>query len=314
MRCDLHRHLGGSISTTTVARLLKKPLKKVVKQMTYADGEEFNYDTFFDKFKILDTVEWTQENIRHTIEDVIWRLKSEKIEYSEIKFSVNKYLPYLEMDLEKTILWFANCFDELCSKWGIQIDLILSLKHDMDKAKQIEIGNVIGNDLIAECISGIDIVGNEKYFNVDFYKPIFQRWHDAGKACMAHVGEINKPQNVIDAVNHLHLDRVCHGIATADNKELAKKCRDRLIAFDLCLTSNICTGVANIQDHPINRMLDNEFLITIGTDDPIILDTNYDQEFQLFQEISKLSNEEVKMIQDSAYYFSAREITNRKQK
>lgn len=280
--------------------------------MTYAAGEAFNYDTFFNKFKILDDIEWTLDNIENTIEDVIWRLKQESIEYSEIKFSVNKYLPYINMDLEKTILWFAECFDKLSSKWGIETDLILSLKHDMDKNQQIQIGNVINNDLIAECIAGIDIVGNEKYFDVQFYKSIFQRWHDAGKACMAHVGEINKPQNVIDAIQHLKLDRVCHGIAAANDKELAKVCRDNLIAFDVCLTSNVCTGVANVDDHPVVRMLENGFLITVGTDDPIILDTNYDKEFKIFQEICGLTNEEISAIQNSAYMFSAREISARK--
>jgi len=280
--------------------------------MTYNESDEPNYDSFFNKFEILNSIVWTKENIRKTIEDVVWSLKKEKIDYCEIKFSINKYLPYLKMSKEEIILWFANCFDELCSKWGIQIDLILSLKHDMDKENQITTGYTINNDLIAECISGIDIVGNERFFDVEFYKPIFQRWHDAGKICMAHVGEINKPQNVIDAIDKLNIDRVCHGIAVADDKELAKKCRDNMVSFDICLTSNISTGVTNISDHPVTKMLENGFLITIGTDDPVILNTDYDKEFELLKTISKLNDQEIKLIQDSAYHFSAREITKRK--
>lgn len=314
MKADLHRHLGGSISCNAVASLKNMSLDNVRKLMTYSDGEEFNYDTFFDKFKILDDVEWTLDNISHTIQDVVWQLKSESIEYAEIKFSVNKYLPYLGMDLKDTILWLANCFDEICSRWDINVDLILSLKHDMDKKVQTEISNTIHNDLIAECIAGIDIVGNEKYFDVEFYKPIFQKWHDAGKACMAHVGEINKPENVRNAIEHLHLDRVCHGIAAADDKELAKISRDKLIAFDICVTSNICTGVASKNNHPVNKMLDNGFLITVGTDDPVILQTNYDKELAIFQEITQLSDDEIQLISGSTYSFSAREIIKRKQK
>lgn len=315
MKCDLHRHLSGSISCPTVSQLSNMPIEKVVKLMTYSDDDENDYKSFFKKFDIFNKIEWTRHKIKHSIKDVIWQLKQEKLDYAEIKFSINKYIPYIDMDIKDTILWFANCFDEIGAHWGIEIDLILSLKHDMNKNVQIALGNTIENDLIAECIAGIDIVGDETYFDVDFYKPIFEKWHKSNKICMAHVGEINKPSNVVNAINKLNLDRVCHGLASADNKDLAKLCRDRLIPFDICLTSNIKTGiVSDINNHPILKMLDNGFIITIGTDDPSVFGTNYNKEVELFKKICKLNNEESDTILNSSYMFSAREIIKRKQK
>lgn len=312
-RYDLHRHLGGSISCSTVAKLMNINLLEASKLMTYSKNDCNDYKSFFKKFDILNKIEWTRNRIKKSIEDVIWQLKSENINYSEIKFSVNKYLPYFDMDIRSAILWVSNCFEEISSKWGIEIDLILSLKHDMKTDMQQRLGDMIDDEIIAECIAGIDIVGDESYFNVDFYIPIFEKWHKSGKVCMAHVGEIEKPDNVINAINKLNLDRVCHGIASADNKDLAKLCRDKLISFDICLTSNLKTGVVtNINDHPILRMIENGFLITIGTDDPVILDTNYDKEVELFKKICRLDDEEADMILESSISFSAREIIKRK--
>jgi adenosine deaminase len=314
MKADLHRHLGGSIPYEAVAKFKNMPLDDVKKLMTYSDGDEFTYESFFEKFKVLDDVEWTLDNIDHTIRNVIWNLKKEQIDYAEIKFSVNKYLPYINMDVEKAILWLACKFAEHSETWGIEVDLILSLKHDMDKDIQKKIADSIFNDNIAEAVSGIDIVGNENFFDEVFYEPIFQNWHDAKRVCMAHVGEINKPENVYLALDRLRLDRVCHGIAVADDAELAKKTRDRLISFDLCLSSNIHTGVANAVDHPVKKMLDNGFLITIGTDDPVIFDTTLDNEFELLKNIAGLTDDEISMIGESAMNFSAKEIIGRKQR
>jgi adenosine deaminase len=311
--CEFHRHFGGSISIETVSKISGIPLNEVRRSMVFdPQNDNLGYKSFFKKFNILDNISWNYENISLTVQDVVWKLKQEGIQYAEIKFSVNKYLKHINTPLEDFILWFANEFETFSSSVGITVDLILSLKHDMDKNLQIKIGNVIKNDTVAECIAGIDIVGDEHYFNVEFYRPIYENWHAAKRVCMAHVGEINRPQNVIDAINILKLDRVCHGIAVADNKELAKMTSDKLISFDVCLTSNLCTGVATIGNHPVKRMIENGFIVNIGTDDPVIVDTNINAEYDFLKKETGLSNKDINKIKNSAYNFSAQEIIKRK--
>lgn len=292
--------MGGSISCKTISEISGIPLKEVINRMTYANDTNHNYDSFFSKFTILDEIEWNLATIEHSIADIVWHLKKEGIDYAEIKFSINKYLPYIEMSDEDLILWMIYKFDEYSTKWGVTIGPVLSLKYEMDKNKQKKIADCIKNDLIAEYISGIDLVGNENHFDPNFYAPIFKNWHSAGCICMAHVGEINKPQNVIDAVYKLKVDRICHGIAAADLKDLAKYTRDNLIAFDICLTSNTMTGVAPLRGHPVSKMLDNGFLINIGTDDPVVLGTTLDQEYEKLALEARLSENDINSIMESS--------------
>ena len=317
MLCETHRHMGGSISVDTVSKISGIDIKKVNKLMTFGKNEKLSYKSFFNKFKILDNIEWNHDNISLTIQDVVWGLKKEGIDYAEIKFSINKYLKYLKSKNEsitKFVLWFISEFEIHSSNLGITVDLVLSLKHDMDKDVQLKISDIINNDLVAECIAGIDIVGDENYFDVDFYKPIYKRWHSAKRVCMAHVGEIDKSQHVIDAINILNLDRVCHGIAVADNKELAKMTSDRLISFDVCLTSNFCTGVAKRGKHPVNEMIKNGFIINVGTDDPAIICSNISNEYDVLKNETGLSNNDIEKIKNNAYNFSAQAIIKRKMK
>jgi adenosine deaminase len=313
MLIDIHRHFCGSISIETVSKISGISLNEVRKLMVFdPQNNNLGYKSFFNKFKIFNDIKWNYDNISLTIQDVVWRLKQEGIQYAEIKFSVNKYLKYINTSIEDFVLWFANEFETFSSSVGITVDLVLSLKHDMDKNLQKKIGNVIKNDIIAECIAGIDIVGDEHYFDVGFYKPIYENWHAAKRVCMAHVGEINRPQHVIDAINILKLDRVCHGIAVANDKELAKMTREKLISFDVCLTSNLCTGVATLGNHPVKKMIENGFIVNIGTDDPIIVDTNINEEYKFFKKETGLSNSEINKIKNNAYNFSAQEIIKRK--
>lgn len=311
--CETHRHFGGSISVETVSKISGINLDIVKKSMVFdPHSDSLSYKSFFKKFKILDDIKWNYDNISLTIQDVVWGLKREGIQYAEIKFSINKYLKHIDVSIDEFVLWFIHEFEVHSSNIGITVDLILSLKHDMDKNIQKKIGDVIKNDLIAECIAGIDIVGDENFFDVDFYKPIYKRWHDAKRVCMAHVGEINKPQHVIDAINILKLDRVCHGIAVADNKELAKMASDKLISFDVCITSNLCTGVATYGKHPVKQMIQNGFIINIGTDDPTIVSTNITAEYEHLKKETGLAKADIDKMKGNAINFSAQEIIKRK--
>jgi adenosine deaminase len=309
---EVHRHFGGSISPYTVSKVSGIPLELVRKQMVFGVGDRCDYSSFFRKFHVLDNIEWDYVRISLTIQDVVWGLKREGIKYAEIKFSINKYLKFIKTSINEFVLWFVNEFDIYSSYVGVTVDLILSLKHDMDRKSQVDIGNLVKNDLIAECIAGIDIVGDERKFDVDFYKPIFDLWHSAGRVCMAHVGEIDKPQHVIDAINILKVDRVCHGIAVAGDKEIAKISRDRLISFDVCISSNFCTGVAKRGKHPVKEMLRNGFIINIGTDDPTTFNSNICNEFRLLKSESGLSDGDIALIRDNTINFSAQEIIKRK--
>lgn len=314
MKIDCHRHLSGSISPETVARVAGLDSEIVRDIMVYQPGDEHDYKAFFPRFKFLNQVEWTPYKIDLIIQDFIWYLKKEGIEYTEVKFSLDKYIGHLDMPYKDMFLLFAKLFDTYCSHWGVVVDLTLAIKHDGDKQIQKEICEIIKDDKVASCVSGIDMVGDENYFDPYYYKDLYQLWHDAGKICMAHVGEIDQEDHVIQAIDLLNVDRVCHGIAAADNLDIAAMSRDKLIAFDVSITSNVCTGVAQLETHPVIKMIENGFVVSLGTDDPMIFNTTLKEEYKIFQKITGLSDEEVDLIKWNNFHFSAQEIMKRKQK
>lgn len=309
MKCDLHRHLGGSISTETIAKISGLPHNYICEQMTYGDRERYDYISFLRKFDILNTIEWDYDYISLTIIDIIDNIVNEGIKYAEIKFSVGKYLRYISESIPDIIIWIANRFHQYAIKSGIEIALILALQYESDKGFQSEVANTINNDTVASLISGIDLVGNENYFNLEFYKPIFDTWHAAGKVCIAHVGELpGTAHHVEQAIRILGVDRICHGIAAVGRAGILKLASDTNVAFDIGISSNLCTGVARLKTHPIKQMIDEGFNITIGTDDPIILDTTLDGEYRLLRWITNCTDDEFAKIYNNSCIYSSKNI------
>jgi adenosine deaminase len=156
------------------------------------------------------------------------------------------------------------------------------VKYESARDSQADILKLIDDHKVADVVDGIDLVGDEKFFNVDFYKPIFKQWKRAHKGLIAHVGESQTVENVIHAIKSLHVNRISHGIKIADDIEAIKIANDHGIAFDVALTSNIKTGVTpNLHDHPVKRMIENGCVVSLGTDDPAVLNTTLSNEYNI---------------------------------
>ncbi len=152
-KVDLHRHMGGSLSAATVASLAGISKEEAEKCLTYQPGELPGYDSFFKKFDILNSIKWNYYSISQSIADVVWGLKREGIDYAEIKFSIGKYLKSISGTPEQITLWICKQFDEQCAKWGVEVDLVLSLQYESDREFQTRIARVIAWHMLVRLIT-----------------------------------------------------------------------------------------------------------------------------------------------------------------
>jgi adenosine deaminase len=61
-----------------------------------------------------------------------------------------------------------------------------------------------------------------------------------------------------------------------------KLANDHKVAFDCALTSNVKTGVIrDMKAHPVRTLLEHGCQVSLGTDDPVILNTTLDQEYHI---------------------------------
>jgi len=288
LRIDCHRHFGGSISPDfvwsaiqrTAASHLAESLADVQAAMTFAPGEPYGFHRFLDKFRILDEIHWSEGLLDDSIKQVSTDLIAADVDYCWLRFSINKYLHYINWSRPEAVRFIHDSFQKYAAG---RIGLILSLKYESQRANQRQLARIIDHPWVQDMVVGIDLVGDEAYFDAEFYGPLLKPWHDAGKVVMAHVGESQPLANVLRSVSDMYVTDICHGLAVAPQplaeltdqqrgyySDLLARLYSRQVCFHMAITSTYRTGVWQRQDYyPIVDIIRSGNRATIGTDDPI---------------------------------------------
>ena len=118
-------------------------------------------------------------------------------------------------------------------------------------------------------IIGVGLDSSERGNPPAKFARLFQAARDAGLKLVAHAGEEGSADNVRDAVDLLHLDRIDHGNAALDDPALVARLASAQMPLTVCPLSNVklCV-VPDIADHPLKRMLDADLCATVNSDDP----------------------------------------------
>ena len=263
--------------------------------MTYQVGDPHDFQTFLKKFHILKTIPWDYQDIIDLAHHVVAELIREDVSYSEIRFSIDKYLDHVNMTDVELIKFVRQAFDDAQRNSGVEVRLLLALKYE---AKEREVNTAHKVCEYRDSVVGIDFVGDEKYFNIDKMKPITDKWNSEGLGVVVHAGESQGAHNVRAAVEYLNPQRIAHGIRVpSEDPELLDVCKDRGICFDIAVTSNILTGVVDsVIGHPAIKMLRNGNIITIGTDDSCTCRSSLVKEYGIIKENWGLTDEEIEQL------------------
>lgn len=112
------------------------------------------------------------------------------------------------------------------------------------------------------------------------FRQFFDQARAAGLHSVPHAGETTGPQTVWDALRELGAERIGHGISAAQDPELLAYLAERQIGMEICPTSNVRTrAVANLDEHPLPRLVEAGLLVTINSDDPPMFGTTLNDEY-----------------------------------
>lgn len=285
-RIDTHRHLGGCIPPRWVWQQIQqkdwtylgRSYQEVIDSMTFKQDEQPDFQKFLSKFTILDNIEWDEDLIDSSIKAVCEDFERDQLDFVWLDFSINKYLRYLKWHKKELIDFIHNAFQKY---YPNKVGLILSLKYESLKASQCQYADMIKDDGIADKLFGIDLVGDESFFDAEFYSSLLKPWQDKGKMVRAHVSESQPATNAYRAITTMPITNIAHGIKLVENKEYVQEAlKYDNITYDLGLTSNYVTGVVSTY-HPLCKMVNKGLKVTLGTDDPVQCNTMLDNEFRL---------------------------------
>ena len=144
-------------------------------------------------------------------------------------------------------------------------------------------------------VVGFDIAGPEDGFPPTNQLQTFEYLRRENAHFTIHAGEAYGLPSIWEAIQYCGAERLGHGVRIIDDIDfstpeptigrLAAYIRDRRIPLEVCPTSNIQTGVAaTLKEHPIGKLSQLRFRVTINTDNRLMSRTSLSNElYQLVE-------------------------------
>ena len=276
-KIDLHRHLEGSISAETLVSIASTyggilPAYTVEELRPYIqmDSESPGFSAFLQKFKVYRGFYPCREAIEDVAYKAVRDAAFDNVKYLELRYSPSHFAGLNKFDESDVIEWINAAISMAATDFDIIVIPILTISRDYG----VELaGNTVRyvSQLRPGYFYGLDIAGDEVANSAKPFFDLFVIAKNAGLHLTVHAGEACGPKNVLEAVSYFNSDRIGHGVRSIEDTDVMALLRERRILLELCLTSNLHTGVVSaVEDHPIRKFMNYGIPVSINTDDPAI--------------------------------------------
>jgi adenosine deaminase len=301
-KIELHRHMEGSLRLGTLAEIARKykidlpgyDVEVIRPLVQIMEGDEAHSKTYLAKFAVLRTFYQSQEIIERVAYEAVADAASENTVYFEMRFTPLALTRVRDFRMVDAADWVIDTVEQAARHFGIDVRLIMS----MNRHESVEIGREIMEIAVArqeKGVVGLDLAGNEADFPGADFAPVFRRAREAGLGITVHAGEWAGPESIRLAIDTLGASRVGHGVRIVEDPDLLQFTRERGIAFEVCPTSNVQSGVfASYDQHPLKAMYQAGLLTTINTDNTSVSALSLTDEMVRSVECIGLSVEDVK--------------------
>src|SRR5215469_10119045 len=261
-KVELHVHLVGSAPVSTVLELARRHPDGAGARVprTEAGLREFytfrDFPHFIDVYQAVSELITEPEDIADLVRGVARELAAQNVRYVELQVALYPFWRAGFSAAAITEALDAGARDAL-GLHGVRIGYILDFpgqSADQHAVRTLEHAlTVPPRELIGFGIGGIE-AGRAPHTGV--IRDVFGAAAAAGLHCVPHAGETTGPESVWEAIEHLHAERIGHGINSLADPRLVACLRERQLPVDVSLTSNVCTRqVATLRDHPLPAML-----------------------------------------------------------
>ena len=282
-KAELHLHLEGSIGPETLLAIDPSLAREEIEaNLTCRTFDEFLRGYVWVNRR-LQTPEHYAIATRHLLE----RLAAEEVTYAEITLSAGVIL-WKEQDLAAIYeaIWKETQQSSVKAFWIIDAVRHFGAEAGMRVAK-------FAVERREDGAVAFGIGGDEARGPAEWFRDAFAYARDGGLHLTCHAGETTGPESVWAALE-IGAERIGHGIAAARDPALLSTLRERNIPLEICISSNVCTGVvASVEEHPVRKIYDAGVPIVLNTDDPAFFRTTLAREYEIAARVFGLPEDEL---------------------
>jgi aminodeoxyfutalosine deaminase len=298
-KAELHLHLEGAVEPATLLELCKRQGA----QATLAEVEALygynDFQSFLMAFKAVSAHLRGPDDYELITYRLMQRLKEEMVLHAEVYVAVGVCL-HRKQD-------FAAIFEglERGRARGVR-DFGTSLLWIFDATRHFGVEEAQKVFELAaryrdRHVVGVGIGGDEVKAPPELFRSVYGYAADHDLRLTAHAGETGPPESIWGALN-LRAERIGHALTAAHDADLIDELAQRQIPVELCITSNLRTGVCKaVAEHPTKNYFDHGVMITLNTDDPALFGTTLSREYQLAQETFGFSDEHLRELARNSF-------------
>lgn len=291
-KADLHNHfvLGGKRDYLFKKTGYKiEPISKPLKAMSEMDAWSAKY--IGNRFNSLAAR-------KLLIEASFAQAKYDGVTILEIGEDIWGLGEFFHNDIAELIYTFQEANNRIAPKIEFRLQIGLSRHCPIDYLEDC-LKNFWGH----KEFYSIDLYGDELAQPMENFIPIYEKAAENGLVLKAHVGEWGTAQDVVAAINALHLNEVQHGIAAAQDEDVIGFLAENDIRLNMTPSSNVLLGrVPNMSNHPIAQLYRKGVKVTINSDDVLIFDSDVSKEYMRLYQSGCLTAEELDDIRLKGLY------------
>jgi adenosine deaminase/aminodeoxyfutalosine deaminase len=293
-KAELHLHLEGSVEPGTLHELdPSTPLEDLRALYRYPD-----FDAFLKAFGAVGKRLRTPQDYALVTRRLLERLAAQNVRYAEIIIAAG------------VVLWkgqeIGPIFDAIA---GASAESPVRTRWIFDAVRQfgVEQARTVAEWAAARQDRGVvtlGIGGSERRGPAEWFGDVFAFARREGLRLVAHAGEGTSAASIRAALA-IGAERIGHGISAVEDESLMRELRERDVPLEICITSNLVTGVVKrLEDHPVRRLFDTGVPIVLNTDDPAMFRCTLLGEYELAMRQFGFSEEEMRTVAGNAFKYA----------
>src|ERR1700756_4208883 len=301
-KAELHLHLEGAVEPATLLELRQRHGDTATLAETEALYRYSDFPTFLMAFKEVSAHLRGPEDYELITHRLMQRLKEENVLHAEVYVAVGVCLSRKQD--------FAAIFEGLergrargARDFGVSLLWIFDATRHFgaeEAQKVFELAVRYKNRHVV----GVGIGGDELKAPPELFRSVYAYAEDHGMRLTAHAGETGPAESIWGALN-LHAERIGHGFSAAQDPDLIEELAYRQIPVEICITSNLRTGVCKSPaEHPVKNYFDPGLMVTLNTDDPSLFGTSLAREYQFAQETYGFTDEHLRELARNSFEVS----------
>lgn len=300
-KAELHLHIEGTLEPELMFELAKRNNIQIPYKNIEEVKEAYNFtnlQSFLDIYYAGANVLITKQDFYDLTNAYIKKCVENNIVHTEIFFDPQTHTQR-GISFETVIEGIKEALNDALKNHGITSHIIMCfLRHlsQEEACKTLEEAVKYKDDIIAVGLDSSEL-GNPP----SKFKEVFKKAKEYGFKVVAHAGEEAGVDYIYEALELLEVDRIDHGVQSANSIELLEILKAKQIALTVCPNSNIELKVfKDYKEHNIKKLLDYGLNITVNSDDPAYFKGYLNQNFINIYENLNLSKEDIiKLLENS---------------